>query len=233
MLTVNFNILKIKPGDRVLDAGCGLGRHALHSCKFPCQIWAFDLLGHDLLRVQGLLKLMEAKKENVGQILLLRSDLLHLPFPDETFDKIICSEVLEHLEDDKPGMRELVRVLKTGGEISISVPTYVSEYVNGSLSNEYFNCPGGHVRKYKPHQLASVIVANHLNIYEIRFEHSFHTIYWMLRCLFGLTNEKAIVPRIYKSFLDLTITSRNFRRFDHFFNHIFPKSVVFYAQKGK
>ncbi len=231
MLTINFHLLKIDPGDRVLDAGCGLGRHTLYTSKMPCQLWATDLLGHDLLRVQGILSLMEEQKQKVGQVQLLRSDLLQLPFADGTFDKIICSEVLEHLHDDEQGLKELVRVLKKGGSLAISVPTFFSEFINGMLSDEYFNCPGGHVRKYNAHKLAASIVSKNLTIYDVRFEHSLHTIYWSLRCLFGLSNEKSFIPRTYKNFLDWTIITRNFKKFDRVFNFIFPKSIVFYAHK--
>jgi SAM-dependent methyltransferase len=57
-----------------------------------------------------------------SDISLVNGNLYALPFPDDTFDKIILSEVLEHLEDDVRGLREIVRVLKPGGLVAITVP---------------------------------------------------------------------------------------------------------------
>ena len=47
-------------------------------------------------------------------MLLLRGDALRFPFSDETFDKIICAEVIEHVDDDRKGVAELARILNPG-----------------------------------------------------------------------------------------------------------------------
>ena len=47
----------------------------------------------------------------------ISADALHLPFPNGTFDKIICSEVLEHIDDDKTALTELVRVCDQGDQL--------------------------------------------------------------------------------------------------------------------
>lgn len=54
-----------------------------------------------------------------GQI---RADITDLPFDDASFDMVWCSHVLEHVVDDRAGMRELVRVLTPGGHAIIQVP---------------------------------------------------------------------------------------------------------------
>lgn len=233
MLTINFNLLKVNDGERVLDAGCGTGRHTFHLCKERCFVIAMDLLEEDVLRVKYFISLMDGKKEKSAQSAALIADVHHLPFKDGSFHKIVCSEVLEHLPDDQGGLSELVRALKKGGEMAISVPTFFSEALFGSLSAEYFNTPGGHIRKYKAKELAGMLKAQPLSILALRHEHSFHTAYWMLRCIFGLHRESALIPRLYKMFLDWTIASHSFKSFDRFFNRMFPKSIVFYARKTR
>jgi len=49
-------------------------------------------------------------------------DLTALPFPDDSFDLIICCHVLEHVSDDRQAMREIARVLQPGGHAVIQVP---------------------------------------------------------------------------------------------------------------
>ena len=53
---------------------------------------------------------------------LMVGDALSLPFPDDSFDRLICSEVLEHIPDYQAAMTEIWRVVKPGGRIGISVP---------------------------------------------------------------------------------------------------------------
>ena len=231
MLTVNFDLLKVNRGERVLDAGCGTGRHTFHLSKSDCFVTAMDILHRDLMQVRYFLALMEKKKEKRAVCDTLMADMHYLPFRDGAFDKIVCSEVLEHIEDDAAGLRELVRALKNGGQIAVTVPTYFSEVLFGVLSEEYFNTPGGHIRKYTAKKIVTLVKSQSLAIFAVRHEHSFHTLYWLLRCVFGLHREDAALPASYKKFLDWTIISRSFKRFDRLFNWIFPKSIVLYARK--
>ncbi len=233
MLTIDFDLLKVNRGDRVLDAGCGNGRHTFHLCKTPCTVIAMDLLRDDLLRVKYFVSLMAQRKEKSAHCDALIADVHNLPFKDGSFDKIVCSEVLEHVRDDARGLGELVRALRKGGGMAISVPTFFSEAMFGALSEEYFNTPGGHIRKYRAKELAALIKEKPLAIFAVRHEHSFHTVYWLLRCIFGLHLESALIPRLYKNFLDWTIATRSFKGFDRFLNYIFPKSIVFYARKSR
>lgn len=52
----------------------------------------------------------------------IKIDITQIPYPDKTFDVIVCNHVLEHVEDDRQAMRELFRVLKPGGWASLQVP---------------------------------------------------------------------------------------------------------------
>jgi hypothetical protein len=74
-----------------------------------------------------------------------------------------------------------------------------------------------------------------LQIFSIRHKHSLHSIYWLLRCMFGVNNESAFIPRMYHSLLvwDLKTKTRPVRLLDDLCNHLFPKSIVIYARKGE
>jgi SAM-dependent methyltransferase len=68
---------------------------------------------------------LEKARRNVGQLpglLLNRASIYTLPYADGTFDAVIASEILEHLDDDVAGLREIWRVLKPGGVVAITVP---------------------------------------------------------------------------------------------------------------
>ncbi len=84
-----------------------------------------------------------------------RGDATGLPFPDDTFDRIIATEVLEHIADDMGAIGELVRVLRPGGTIAATVPAWLPEQICWALSDEY-HAPfvaGGHVRIYTEAEL--------------------------------------------------------------------------------
>ena len=105
--------LDLRNTDRVLDCGCGMG----YLSMVMGEVSEAFIIGVD--GDHG--RLRWAQRENVPAE-LAQVDIDTLPFADGTFDKILLSEVLEHLPDDTVGLRELWRVLKPGGIVAISVP---------------------------------------------------------------------------------------------------------------
>lgn len=232
MLTVSFRHLPLDQGDVVLDAGCGEGRHTFECFRHDCAVLGMDLSHQSLLKAQYVLRQMEKREEASGRVLLLQGDALRFPFADGTFDKIVCAEVIEHVEDDRKGVAELARILNRGGKIAITVPTRFTEHVYDLLSKEYFRTPGGHVRKVVPQELARSMERNGLRVYAVGFAHAFHFPYWMLRCIFGLHKENALLPSLYKKFLYLCLFSQPLRFLEKLADYFFPKSIILYAQKN-
>jgi len=236
MFTVDFDLLAIRPGQRVLDVGCGEGRHACRAYEEgSCTVCALDLDPASVARTSYLLHLKEEEGQNRAGYLALRGDALRLPFRDTHFDRVICSEVLEHVADDAQAIEELTRVLKDDGTLAISVPTYFSETVYWGISRDYHNQPGGHVRKYRLRQLVSLLRQQGLSVFAVRRKHGLHFFYWLLKCIFGIDRQRARLPALYHRFLvwDIMTGSRPVRLLESALNPFFAKSVVLYAHKDR
>lgn len=109
-----LDYLELRDGERVLDAGCGMGFHLLAMGNLREDL---ELVGLD--SDPGRLRWAEG----VGvPARLVQGDVEHLPFDVESFDKVLMSEVLEHLRDDGQALREAHRVLRPGGVLAVSVP---------------------------------------------------------------------------------------------------------------
>jgi len=234
VLTVNYDLFKLEDGDKFLDAGCGEGRHSWEACRRNhCMVCALDLDNLNVRKTKYVLDYMDSQKVCQGNWNVLCGDALNLPFQDASFDKIICSEVLEHVVDEDQGIGELVRVLKPGGVLAVTVPTQLTEAVYWALSDDYHNNPGGHVRIFTAQGLVKALRHHNLAVYAIRYEHAFHSIYWLLRCIFRVRNEEAAIPALYNRFLELQITTKS--RFvpwvERILNFFFPKSIVIYTRK--
>ena len=117
LLTVDFGRLGVGTGNRVLDIGCGGGRHAFESYRRGADVVALDRDEGQLSKVAATFAAMaetgEATPTSTAQTVC--GDALAIPFPDESFDRIIAAEVLEHIADDRAAMAEIVRVLAPGG----------------------------------------------------------------------------------------------------------------------
>jgi len=234
MITVELGLLGVEDGDLILDAGCGNGRHSWEVYKQNhSSIVAFDIDIGCLKKNKYVLDGLKEQKDFKGVYHLIMADLKRLPFKDGSFDKIICSEVLEHIPEDKSALEELVRVLSNEGAIGISVPHYLAESVCWKLSGDYYGFPGGHIRKYKTRQLLNLVDTAGLSVHTICHKHALHSFYWVLRCVFGIKKEKAPIPSLYNRFLewDLTGNHRFSRWLEGLLNHFCPKSVAVYARK--
>jgi SAM-dependent methyltransferase len=113
---VVLEYLEIAPGDRVLDCGCGLGWFL----KVIGELTECSLFGTDF----DVARLRTAAKEMGGRAPVAASDILGMPYGDATFDKIVLSEVLEHVPDDRSALLEVKRILKPGGLVAITVPNH-------------------------------------------------------------------------------------------------------------
>jgi ubiquinone/menaquinone biosynthesis C-methylase UbiE len=231
MLTVDFDRLGVKTGDIALDAGCGFGRHTLEFVSRGARVYSMDMDMESLRKTRFSLTEMKKHLRKDIKYLVHSGDALNLPFKDESFDRIICSEVMEHVRDDDLACRELTRVLKKNGRIAITVPTIFSEQIYDLLTYEYYTSPGGHIRRYHPRELADIMRRNGLEIYGVGFKHAFHTIWWMIRSVVGLHLSNHPVTKAYHKFLHLGLYSNLMRKAESFLDYFFPKSVVIYAWK--
>jgi SAM-dependent methyltransferase len=234
VLTVDFGRLGLRPADRVLDLGCGAGRHAFECLRRGAVVIALDA---DPLELKGVCGLMAAMAD-AGEVppsgagVGVRGDALQLPFPDGVFDKVICAEVLEHLPDDAAAMAELARVLRPGGLLAVSVPRYGPEVVNWALSERYHNVDGGHVRIYRRRQLKERFEAAGMELVATHHAHALHSPYWWLRCLVGVDNDRCAAVRAYHGLLvwDITAATPFTRVPERILNPVLGKSLVAYLQ---
>lgn len=231
MLTINLDVFKVREKDVVLDAGCGDGRHVLAIAKMPCRLVALDTSWIDLLKVFFVVSLMNHKGELKAYAEVVRGDVRRLPFKENSFTKVICTEVLEHIKEDREAIGELARVTDGKGCVAVSVPTRASERLYGRLSAKYFRSPGGHIKIYREDKLLEKLKEGGLRPVRVYYEHALHTVYWLLKCLAGLDNDKAIIPALWRLLLIYSPRVKLIRIVEKFFNYVFPKSVVFYLKK--
>ncbi len=232
MNTVDFTQLGIKEGELVLDAGCGVGRHSWNLIKFNYRVVSIDLDWEALTKNYNFMKHMDDLGETRGTFCVFQGNVQALPFQNSTFDRVICSEVLEHVDDYFEAMAELVRVLKPGGTMGISIPTWITEVFYWRLDKNYSH-PGGHIRIFRAYEVRDLLEAFGLKILGSNRRHSLHSPYWFLRCLFGLDREKALLPRAYNRFLCWAENHQSppFKLLERVLNPLFGKSLVFYALK--
>jgi SAM-dependent methyltransferase len=169
-----------------------------------------------------------------GAALVMVSDVTKLPFTDASFDIVICSEVLEHIPDHNTAVKEIIRVLKPGKSLVVSVPRYLPERICWALSEAYHNEEGGHIRIYRKNELISLLEGAGATCIDMGWAHALHSPYWWIKCMAGHKNDKALPIKLYHKFLVWDIMHKPLftRALDRLLNPLIAKSIVLYLKKG-
>ena len=237
MLTIRFNQLGVKPGDMFLDAGAGFGRHAFEAARNGATVFALDYAADEVTMTRATFAAMIEAKEipasGFGGV--LQGDATRLPFADNTFDRVVTSEVLEHIQNDVSAISELHRVLKPGGTLGVTVPTWWPEKINWMLSDEY-HAPksiGGHVRIYSATELKAKLRSAGLDVTGSHHAHALHSPYWWLKCAVGPRNDDHALVKKYREFLEWDIMThpRSMQIAERALSPLLGKSFVVYSTK--
>ena len=239
VLTIRFDELGLRPGDRVLDVGAGFGRHVYECARRGAHVVALDYAADEVVQTKDTLAAMVTAGEITADKLIgvLRGDACRLPFRDATFDVVITSEVLEHIQDDVSAIAEMVRVLKPGGRFAATVPAWLPEVVNWKLSEDYHapKAAGGHVRIYARTELRAKLRAAGLDVDGYHRAHALHSPYWWLKCAVGPRNDDHPAVATYRRFLEWDIVEQpaSTRVAEKVLSPVLGKSSVHYGTKPR
>ena len=233
MQTIKFDQLNLGQDQFLLDMGCGEGRHSIGALlETSANIVGLDLSLNDLNIAKS--RLGDFDTENLETHCTFGvGNITDIPLEDSSLDAVICSEVLEHVESPKESITEMIRVLKPGGIIALSVPRYLPELICWKLSTEYSQTPGGHVRIFKQSQLKSLATDNGLEYQSFHWAHGLHSPYWWLQCLFWKTKDQSFLIKQYHKFLVWDLMHRPLltRALEALLQPLIGKSLVMYFRK--
>ncbi len=203
--------LELKSGDSILDAGCGDGFY-LHLLS---ELGKFKLTGIDFDK--NALASAKNNLSGITGITIFHGSVMDLPFKSNSFNKVILTEVAEHLPDDLKGLKEIYRVLKPGGILVVTVPNHnypflwdpvnkVLELTTGKhiKSGFWAGLWNQHIRLYYPDEIISKIKkagfkiekSENVTHYSLPFNH--HLLNFAARMLYGGSMNPSLAKEVSK-----------------------------------
>jgi len=136
---------------------------------------------------------------------------------------------------DDAAIDELVRVLKPGGALAVTVPRWLPERICWLLSDEYHANEGGHIRIYRADELHAKIAARGLVFEHRHHAHALHSPFWWLKCAVGVEKPNHPVVAAYHKLLvwDMMSAPWQTRRAEELLNPLIGKSVALYFRKPR
>ena len=148
-------LVRLPAGGRVLDAGCGNGDYARLALQDGARVWAFDL-SEEMVAATG--RRLSAAGLQAEELQV--ASVLQIPYPDASFDVVLCFAVIDHVPDEQrpAAVGELVRVLKPGGTLYINTPNkYAYTWRAGHwLMRRLGRFPEGKIRWLSPGELQAL-----------------------------------------------------------------------------
>ncbi|HXS04090.1 MAG TPA: class I SAM-dependent methyltransferase [Rhodanobacter sp.] len=180
-----FRGIHVGPGDVVVDVGCGDSGNGFYCAQRGAHVIAVDIDP----------KVLAVVKARIAQIdpelcTTHLSDANPLPLADATATRVICTEVLEHVEEPDELLAELFRIGKPGARYLLSVPGSLSENMQRHVAPpQYFKRPN-HIRIIDRQQFAQMVTRSGLIIEEQTQHGFFWSVWWALywACEVDLSN---------------------------------------------
>ncbi len=215
--------------DVVVDVGCGDGGPVAFCARQGAHVILADMDAERLAGAAARLKDTPARKIESHV-----TDANPLPLPDACASRVICMEVLEHVEDTAVLMAELVRVGRPGALYLITVPGDVQERMQKHLAPpQYFERPN-HIRIIDPQSFGAMVEAAGLTI-ERRYTYSFYwAMWWMMFWQCSTSLEAAAGHPMLAAWAQtwsLVLKGRDGPRIQALLNGLMPKNQVIIAQK--
>jgi ubiquinone/menaquinone biosynthesis C-methylase UbiE len=171
-----FRGIPIRPEDSVVDVGCGDGGNLLFCARRGAQVTAIDIDPSVIAGIQAKL----ADTCAAGRYATHVSDANPLPLPDATATRVLCTEVIEHVDDPRQLLAELVRIGRPGALYLLTVPDALQENMQQHVAPEcYFQKPN-HVRIVQRTEFAEMVAEAGLEIREQAQYGFFWAIWWAL-----------------------------------------------------
>jgi len=227
---INFDLLNLKLESKILDLGCGRG-----SILIPLWKKGFYAVGVDIntAYLNEILNSPNLPDEK----LIIHSPGENLPFEPNTFDIIICREVLEHVSNPELILKEIYRVLKPNSYLCLTIPYYKTERLLNSLNPNWLSI-SGHKNVFSIRTLRDLLQEAGFSIVCITRERFFYTYFWFFHCIFRTPHDGTGRPlknyRLTKFLFFLwnqLVRIKVSRYIVKLGNFLLPKSIYIYCQK--
>lgn len=233
MNTIKYKKLNLESNQLLLDMGCGEGRHSIGALlETSANVIGLDLSFKDLSIANS--RLNDFDLSNLDTFCTFGvGNINNIPLESASLDAVMCSEVLEHVDSPEESIQELIRVLKPGGVMALSVPRYLPELICWKLSKDYSKTPGGHIRIFRHNQLKNLGINNGLEYQSFHWAHGLHSPYWWLQCLFWKTRETSYIVKLYHRLLVWDLMKRPLftKILEAILQPLIGKSLVIYFKK--
>ncbi len=234
MITIRFDTFDVRPGMTFIDVGCGQGRHSYEAYRRGAHVTAFDLDESDLADVKSMFGAMELEGQGGAGATaeVQHGDVTAMPYADGAFDRVLASEILEHIPDVDAAIAEIARITKPGGLVAVTVPRNWPEQICWKLSDQYHQVEGGHVRIFEASDLVARLAATGLEPIGQHHAHALHSPYWWIKCASGTDNENALTRGYHRLLVwDMMSAPKVTRLTERALNPVLGKSFVVYLRK--
>ena len=223
-----FSDFMVTSEDSVLDVGCGDGGFITYCARRGAAVTFVDIDEAKIAENE-----LRLKDSPARQIRGLVSDANPLPLLDEEFDKVICTEVMEHVDDPERFLAELVRVGKPGALYLLSVPDPASEKVQQLVAPPlYFEKPH-HIRIFSRDAFRDLVNQSGLIVEKQTTYGFFWSIFWAFfwTCDQDLDQPWHPLLRHWGATWETLLSMRDGPRIKQALDEALPKSQLIIARK--